>query len=167
MPNPKTIVINTGPILALVAALGDLTVLRSIYQQVYVPFEVSQEVLTGGKAGFGVAQFEQADWLIKWPQSIEIEAILANSLDVGEASVIQLALNEKINTVCIDEATGRRVARLSGLSLTGSVGILLRAKKEGYPVSMEQAIRRMMAHGIWLSDGVIAFALTQAGENRR
>ena len=57
------------------------------------------------------------------------------------------------------EQVGRRVARLSGLTLTGSIGILLKAKQTGYPVSVEQAVERMREHGIWLSEPVIAFAL--------
>ena len=53
---------------------------------------------------------------------------------MGEAAVIQLALEENIQTVCIDEAVGRRIARLNNLSLTGLIGILLRAKISGYPL---------------------------------
>jgi predicted nucleic acid-binding protein len=73
---------------------------------------------------------------LKWQTPLNISPLLLNSLDLGEAAVIQLAINENIQTVCIDEAAGRRVARLSGLSLTGTIGILLRAKKEGYPISV-------------------------------
>jgi predicted nucleic acid-binding protein len=91
---------------------------------------------------------------------------LLNTLDKGEASVIQLALDNNIHTVVIDETAGRRVARLSGLAVTGSIGILLRAKNEGHPFSMREAIDRMQAHGIWLSDRVTAFALTQASKTR-
>ncbi|NMF62610.1 hypothetical protein DP113_08775 [Brasilonema octagenarum UFV-E1] len=65
----------------------------------------------------------------------------------------------------IDETAGRRVARLSSLSVTGTIGILLRAKKEGYPVSLQQAIERMLTRGIRLSATVITFALEQAGES--
>ena len=83
---------------------------------------------------------------------------------MGEASVIQLALNEKVSTVCIDEPRGRSMARLSGLSITGSIGILLRAKKQGYPITIQNSIKRMTERGIWLSEKVINFALTQAGE---
>lgn len=70
----------------------------------------------------------------------------------------------KISVVCIDEAVGRRVARLNSLKLTGSTGILIRAKKEGLPIVMKDAIQRMKSHGIWLSEGVISFALEQSGE---
>ena len=37
MPRPERIVINTSPLITLVAALGDLTILRSLYTEVLVP----------------------------------------------------------------------------------------------------------------------------------
>jgi predicted nucleic acid-binding protein len=76
MPERKDLVINTGPLLALIAAIGDLSLLEQLYNHVLVPFEVCQEIEAGGASGFGV----------------------------GEASVIQIALKENIHTVCIDEA---------------------------------------------------------------
>jgi len=44
------------------------------------------------------------------PESKDI-VINTGPFDSGEASVIQLALIKKIGTVCIDETTGRRIAR--------------------------------------------------------
>ncbi len=79
--------------------------------------------------------------------------------------MIQLALQEGIATVCIDESVGRRIARLNGLHVTGSIGVLLRAKREGYPLTMKGAVQRMREKGIHLSDTVINFAITQAGES--
>ena len=43
--------------------------------------------------------------------------------------------------------------------VTGSIGILLKAKTMGYPVSIPEAIHRMRERGIWLSQDVIRFAL--------
>ena len=48
MPNTENIVINTGPIIALVAALGELKVLFSLYCRALVPFEVIAELHAGG-----------------------------------------------------------------------------------------------------------------------
>jgi predicted nucleic acid-binding protein len=164
MPNTSEIVINTSPLIAIVAAMGDFNVLQSLYTNVIVPFEVSQEILIGGTTGLGVTEFQADFWLQKQTVPVNIYPILLNSLDIGEASVIQLALNKNISTVCIDEAVGRRIARLSGLAVTGSVGILLRAKKEGYPLSIKTAIEKMLNHNIRLSQRVIDFALKEAGE---
>ena len=53
---------------------------------------------------------------------------------------------------------------MSGLTVTGSIGVLLRARKEGRLPSVRAAMERMQAHGIWLSDPVITFALRESGE---
>ena len=164
MPNTSEIVINTSPLIAIVAAMGDFNVLQSLYTNVIVPFEVSQEILIGGTTGLSVTEFQADFWLKKQSVPVNISPILLNYLDIGEASVIQLALNKNISTVCIDEAVGRRIARLSGLAVTGSIGILLRAKKEGYPLSIKTAIEKMLNHNIRLSQRVIDFALKEAGE---
>lgn len=160
----KIIVINTSPLIALIAAWGNLKPLGSLYDQVLVPFEVCQEILKGGPKNFGITEFQQATWLKKKPAPLKISPLLLNSLDLGEASVIQLAMDQGISTVCIDEAVGRRVARLSGLVLTGSVGILIKAKQQNPTLSVKQAIANMVARNIRLSPTVINFALEQSGE---
>jgi predicted nucleic acid-binding protein len=163
MPETQEIVINTGPIIAIVAALGGLDVLK-MYKRVCVPFEVCSEVTAGESGRFAASEFEAAQWLDKWEQPLSLHTMLLNTLDAGEASVIQLALNERIRTVCIDERVGRRMARLNGLQVTGSVGILLRSRREGHSFSMREALQRMKSRGIWLSQTVEDFALREAGE---
>ncbi len=46
MPESREIVINTGPIISLIAAFGNLNVLKSLYSHVIVPFEVCREIQT-------------------------------------------------------------------------------------------------------------------------
>lgn len=158
----KTIVTNTSPIIALVAAWGTLEPLKDLYQSVKIPKEVSDELLQGGSGGFAVKEFEAADFLEISSQKTRITNFLKNSLDKGEAAVIQLALDQHIETVCIDETIGRRVARMNDLSLTGSIGILARYKQEldaGF--SLVQAVNRMQSKGIRLGDNIIQFAVIQ------
>ena len=164
MPETEDIVINTGPLLALIAGIGDLSLLERLYKRVLVPFEVCQEIEAGGFSGFGVSEFRRAGFLEKRSTLIKITPFLQNALDLGEASVIQLALDENIQTVCIDETMGRRIARLNGLKLTGSIGVLIRAKQEGFVFSMREAINRMESHCIYLSQKVVDFALKQVNE---
>lgn len=91
--------------------------------------------------------------------------MLRQSLDLGEASVIQLASDLDVPLVAIDETAGRRVARLSGLQVTGSIGILIKAKRTGYAVDIDHALKRMRECGIWLSAAVINHARTQASQS--
>ncbi|MEB3164194.1 MAG: DUF3368 domain-containing protein [Prochlorothrix sp.] len=111
-----------------------------------------------------MSEFAQATGLCQKDQPLQISPFLLNSLDLGEASVIQLALDLKLKTVCIDESVGRRVARLNGLRLTGSIGILLKAKQQDPSLMMGTMIDKMLQHNIRLSQTVITFALSQAGE---
>ncbi len=164
MPSPDRIVINTSPLIALTAATGNLEILKVLYSEVLVPWEVSQEILVNGNRRFAAEEFQAAYWLNKINQPQHISPLLLNSLDRGEAAVIQLAQNQNIDTVCIDEAVGRRIARLSNLKLTGSIGILIRAKREGHLISMKDAIDRMQTQRIRLSDTVIQIALQESGE---
>jgi predicted nucleic acid-binding protein len=164
MPETEALVINTGPLLALISGYGDLSLLKKIYKRILVPFEVCLEIQAGGNLAFGIQEFKKASFLEKQAGPLSIIGYLRNSLDLGEASVIQLALNENIQTVCIDEAVGRRVARLNGLRLTGSIGVLIRAKKIGLDFSMQEVIKKMQANGIYLSQKVIDFALMQVNE---
>jgi len=153
MRDNTDIVINTGPILALVAALGSLDILASLYRHVVVPKEVANEILAGGPDALGVIEYRGASFLSKQDRKIHINPYLANILDLGEASVIQTALNENIATVCIDESSGRRIARLHGLNVTGSIGVILRAKSLGFCSEMDIAtlIKRMRSYGVWIS----------------
>ena len=166
MPEAKEIVINTGPLLALISAMGDLSLLKSLYRRVLVPFEVCREIECGGVSSFGLDEFNHDNFIEKRSHPLTISPFLRNTLDLGEAAVIQLALDEKIETVCIDESIGRRIARLNGLNLTGSIGILIRARKNGSAFSMRNAIDRMQSRGIYLSQTVIAFALSQTAEKK-
>jgi predicted nucleic acid-binding protein len=157
----KTIVTNTTPLIALAVGLGGLDILRVLYDRVVVPWEVNEEIHASGNEAPGVAAFDRATWLERRGEPAEIAPYLRNTLDRGEASVIQTALDFDIQLVCIDESVGRRVARLSGLTLTGSIGVQIKARRRGYEVSIPRAIESMREHGIWLSDEVVRFALAQ------
>ncbi|MEL6353029.1 MAG: DUF3368 domain-containing protein [Cyanobacteria bacterium J06627_28] len=165
MPDTHSIAINTSPLLALVAAWGSLDRLQPLYKEVRSSLEVKEEILKGGLNSFGVEEFRAASWLLQETTPINISPFLLNSLDLGEASVIQLALNRSIKTVCIDEVAGRRIASLNGLSLTGSVEILLKAKRQDLAMSVKLAIDNMLSRNIRLSKTVIDFALVQSGES--
>ena len=157
----QAIVTNTTPLIALTAATGNLEALRFLYSRVVVPFEVAQEIRVGGRDAFALDVFESATWLEIGSAPVALAPYLQNALDRGEASVIQTALDFGLQRVCIDETIGRRVARLSNLSVTGSIGVLLKAKSQGYGVSIPEAIERMRERGIWLSPEVILYALAQ------
>lgn len=52
-------------------------------------------------------------------------------LDLGEANAIVLALELKATQLLIDERLGRTEAKRQGLRITGILGVLLAAKRQG------------------------------------
>lgn len=162
----RELVINTGPVIALVAATGSLDVLTKLYDHVLIPGEVDREIFAGGSDTIEIRAMRATAPPIRiLPLLGTILPELANQLDPGEASVIQNARNAGISLVAIDERVGRRVARLHGLSVTGSLGILIRARKEGHLDHLGSCIKRMRTKGIWIADHLVNQALAAVGES--
>ncbi|MCX6891811.1 MAG: DUF3368 domain-containing protein, partial [Verrucomicrobia bacterium] len=66
--------------LALLAGCGSLELLQALYDEVLVPHEVCAEIAAGGPKGFGAAEFNQANWLRKWPAAVKPNPYLRNAL---------------------------------------------------------------------------------------
>jgi predicted nucleic acid-binding protein len=111
MPDSEqTVVTNTTPLIALTAATGSLDALRFLYTRVVVPFEVAQEIRAGGHDAFWVDVFKSASWLEIGDAPVVLAPYLQNALDLGEASVIQTALDliePGSDQVCVGAFIGR------------------------------------------------------------
>jgi len=73
------------------------------------------------------------------------------NLGKGEAEVIALA-NQKGLTVVIDDAKARKMAENMGLKLTGTIGVLMRAEKEGLVVSAHDKVKELKEKGFYVSE---------------
>ena len=93
-----------------------------------------------------------------------LRADLLADLDRGEAEVIALAQELHADLVVIDERLARRHAKRVGLTLTGTLGILLKAKERKLLPKVAPVVEELRQGGIWLSDAVVTEALRLAGE---
>ena len=125
------------------------------------PPEVRAELDQGtGPAHYAVA----VAWLRVVPLSGALDPLAAATLDAGEAAVIQLAREQGIDLVCVDDRKGRRAAMAVGLRATGSLGLLARAKIPGLTPTIRPFIARAMEHGIWYDDALVSRLLAELGE---
>ena len=159
----RLVVVNTTPIIAL-SLIGELDLLRLLYGQVLAPPSVEAEVLAGGRGGTGRSELQEASWLRIVSLQDPNRADLLADLDRGEAEVIALAQELSADLVIIDERLARRHARRLGLTLTGTLGVLLKAKQLGYVKFVAPLIDRLRQDGIRLSDVVVAEVLALADE---
>ncbi len=160
---PSLVIVNATPIIAL-TLIGQLDLLQRLFGVVMTPPAVRAEILAGGVWGIGSAEFQEATWLKVVQLQDPRHADLLVDLDRGEAEVIGLALEVDADLVIIDERLARRHAKRLGLPLTGTVGILLRAKERGMVTSVAPLLEKLRGSGIWLGDSVVVEAMRLAGE---
>jgi predicted nucleic acid-binding protein len=83
-------VVNSTPLIALAMA-GHFTLLQSLFDEVYIPASVYDEVVLKGKNRPGVSEIRNATWLIvkasRQKPSLPAELL---GLDSGERDVILL-----------------------------------------------------------------------------
>jgi predicted nucleic acid-binding protein len=155
------IVMNTGPLIALAQASA-LDVAGALPIQFCCPDEVKSEFDEGVQLGLSNATWPA--WLQVIPLAQPLNPLARLSLDPGEAAVIQLALEQNIACVCIDEVKGRRYARGLGLSLTGSLGLLGRAKRLGLIPLVKPYIDTIMSTGTWYHPELVRRFLADMAE---
>jgi len=156
------VVCNTSPILSLLK-IRQLDLLRALYGQIIVPHAVWQEMEAGRKKAY---YYDLT--LLPWIEirSVEQPAVIAafNTLDLGEAEVLVIAQEISADLVIIDETIGRAYAHRLGLTLTGTLGILLKAKQQGLVPVIKPLLEALRSQGVWLSDRVVQDVLLLAGE---
>jgi predicted nucleic acid-binding protein len=156
----EKIVTNTSPLLAF-AKMQAFEIIGRLPFEFICPAEVEQEILAGADQGYDV---EIPDWLKIEKLQTNLSPLAVASLDVGEAAVIQLALEQNVETVCIDELKGRRAALAVGLKVVGSLGLLGKAKSLALITKLKPYIEKAKTNGIFYDENLIENFLKSFGE---
>ncbi|MBS9766775.1 MAG: DUF3368 domain-containing protein [Flavobacteriaceae bacterium] len=158
----RKIISNTTPILSLLK-IDKLHILKELYGKVIVPFAVYEEVEQGKEKPYyqNLAEF---DWIeIKSIQN-EKSRLYFLDLDKGEAEVLILSKEEDADLVIIDELLGRRYAKQMDIKLTGTLGVLLKAKSKGIIPSVKELLFELSEKGSWFSPKLISKIVELAKE---
>jgi predicted nucleic acid-binding protein len=156
------VISNTTPIISFLK-IDKLFLLEKLYQQVIIPSAVFEEIENGKDKPF-YKDLTKYDWIKV--QSIKNKPSLKYifDLDEGEAEVLILADEIKADLIIMDEIMGRRYAKQLDFKLTGTIGILLKAKAKGLVLSLKELTNELIDKGTWLSPSLIAKALKIANE---
>ncbi len=156
----ERIVIDTGPLIALSRAEA-LDLIGQLSIEFLCPSEVRQELEEGAASGHLPIM---PDWLQVVSLQRPPHPVSRATLDLGEAAVIELALDQKIDRVCIDDWKGRRTALALGLQVTGTLGLLGRAKRDGLVPAVRPWIEKLTQAGIWYDAELLRRFLEALGE---
>lgn len=159
------VVSNTSPIIAL-ARVGRLDLLHAVYGEILVPEAVFNEISVSGAGEPGAHEVAAASWVKRRPAlNSSLISALGLELDAGEAEAIALAIECGAELILLDERMGRHAAKRMGLTVVGTLGILIAAKDRSLLVSVRPLLDALRADaGFWIADTLYNAVLAAANE---
>jgi len=141
------IVSDTSPIANLII-VGHVDLLSQLFRSIVIPDTVYRELLANGEDHLVTQTVMAVDWLdIRSVSDLSQVLTLERDyrLDSGEAHAIVLALELEAAQLLIDERLGRRAAKRRGLRMTGILGLLLAAKRQGLISAVRPVLDRLLS----------------------
>ena len=137
------VVADTSPINYLIQ-IDQIDLLEKLYKEIFVPQAVLNEL------SHDAAPTAVRTWTLRRPDWVKARAAMArpetefSRLDKGEQEAIWVALDLCAGTLLIDDLRGREEAKRRGLSVTGTLGVLMLAGKEGLLTETVHIYRRLV-----------------------
>ncbi len=133
--------------------IGQLDLLPQVFSTVFAPPTVAAEVRS------------PLSWLtVQAVQNLAVVATLRTQMDAGEAEAIALAMELGDVILILDDKKARRVAQQIGLRVIGTVGMLLRAKRQGVIGEIKPLLTALIQADFRIADAIIREALRLSGE---
>jgi len=149
----KTIISDTSCFIIL-SKIGELELLHKLYGQIITTLDIAEE--------FGETL---PNWVIIEKVSDKYrQRILEMQIDKGESSAIALALEVPNCTLILDDFKARKIAQNLGLSFTGTIGIIIKAKLNGTIPSIKPYLEKIKETNFRISAEIELQALKEAGE---
>ena len=150
---PELIICDTS-CLILFDKLNKLDLLKKLYDKIYITPEIEKE--------FGT---DLPNWVkIKHPTNIPLKQTLTQLVDAGEASAIALGFELPGSILVLDDLKARKIAKSLNLKITGSLGILVKLKQQGYIKELKQVLKQVQQTDFRISENIIKKILSIAGE---
>lgn len=154
------IVSNTGPLIAL-AGINQFDLLQKLFGKISIPAAVRAEVLDE----VTLNALNKSDWIaIQSVQDSIAVQLLREELDPGESEAIVLAREVNADLLLVDERAARRKASALALSVIGTLGILLLAKKKALIPEIKPHLDDLRRAGFRMSDELYDQVLQSANE---
>jgi predicted nucleic acid-binding protein len=160
---PGKRIVNASPLVFL-AREDLLEMLPQGGFDVVVPEAVFEEIRAHGPADPTVVAISRVSWLATAIATSIPPEVARWNLGPGESAVLALARAESGAIVVIDDQGARRCARSLDIPLIGTLGLVLRARREGRIPAARPVVERLRGSGMYLSDQVINESLALVGE---
>jgi predicted nucleic acid-binding protein len=156
-------VVNASPLIYL-ARTQYLDLLQLAAPVVLVPQPVAAEIEARGAADPAARALAETPWLRRIDGTAVPEEVLAWDLGSGESAVLAWALAHPGCLAVLDDLEGRRCAEALGIRLRGTLGLVLRARRQNVIPQARPVLETLRAAGMYLSSKIIDTALAEIGE---
>lgn len=158
-----TLVVNASPIIFL-EQVGGLDWLARLARVVIVPAAVLGEIVAGSDLSPGLTpQRLSVQFQITPDLSLPSE-IAGWDLGAGESQVLATVRAGPGREAVLDDRQARRCARSLGLLTTGTLGIILRAKKAGLISEARPVVESLLQSKMHLTRDLVEIALAGVDE---
>jgi uncharacterized protein len=158
------VICDTSPMQYLYQ-VGLLTIIPSLVGPVLIPLAVDAELAVGRSLGLSLPDPATLAWVTIRAPSRPRPASLPRGLGSGEAEVFALALECSDATVILDDGLARRTAQSLGIRLTGTLGLLLDAKRAGLITTLSPVLDALQSLRFRLAPQTRSVVLRLAGES--
>lgn len=143
-----TVVADSSP-LVILTKLGCFDLLNSLFPRLYISSEVHHEVVIAGVGLPGSLEVAKAEWIevkqLQNPANL-LAAQQKYALGAGELSTILLGKDLRADAVLLDDYKARGLAKVEGLKVRGSVGLLETFYQRGYLADLRTAFQQLLMH---------------------
>jgi len=151
---PEKIVIADTSCLIALTNIEAINILKELYQEIFITEEILDE--------FGESVPE---WIkIEKVKNEKYKKLLDQVLDPGEASAIALALDCDNVLLVLDDLKGRKEAEKLGFKITGTLGVLFKAKQLGIINELKVYLEKLKNVGFRISEKIETEILKRSNE---
>ena len=158
------VIVNSTPLITL-GNIGKLEILRQVYEKIVIPEAVYQEVSKKQDASSNALR-SASEWI--FVESIINPAdyqMYRSRLHAGEVEVMILAQQSpKADLIVLDDMAARRTAEYLGLTVTGTIGVLIKAKQRGLIPAVLPVLEELESNGFFISERVKRMIAAKTGE---
>lgn len=150
-----SLVIADTSCLILLSKIDELAILKLNYNRILITPEIANE-------------FDQKlpDWIeIIKVKDKGLQLLLQDFLDMGESTALALALETDNATVILDDLKARKLAQKLGLKITGTIGVVVKAKLQGNIPSAKTVLNKILDTDFRINFKTVEEAIKQAGES--
>lgn len=139
------VVISDASCIILLDKIHELSILKNLYSYIYITEEIANECLK-----------ELPEWIIIKPvKDSKYYDFLTTFLDSGESSAIALYMETESPLLILDDLKARKYAKKMNLNITGTLGIIHKAKEKGLINEIKPIIDKITQTQFRLSDKVV------------